>query len=270
MEYACSVCEYTSSIKTDVIRHINRKKSCGSGNKEVVEIPIDIICEFCNKTFSTKAHLKDHIKKRCKQKDTMKDAIKIKEQAEKIKELEMQLKERQTTIINNTNNTNNTNNNTNNTTNNNCGNTYNIMVNNYENTSLEKVTDAIINKLINDTDEVYQIIPRFIKEVHFNPNIPENHNVYISSKDRSNKYIILLRHDQWEIENKNTEVDNIIYDKETNISDWVGRKGKEYPEAAEKFNEYKEQKFEPDVVKLVREGTEQVLYNNRYIVTKHN
>ena len=53
-----------------------------------------------------------------KQKDAIKDA-KIKEMADKIKELEVQLKEREKpTTINN----------------NNCGNTYNIIVNNYENT----------------------------------------------------------------------------------------------------------------------------------------
>jgi hypothetical protein len=65
-EFACSVCQYTSYIKTDVVRHINRKRSCGEGVKEIIEIPIEITCEYCNKGFSTKAHLTDHIKKYCK------------------------------------------------------------------------------------------------------------------------------------------------------------------------------------------------------------
>jgi hypothetical protein len=73
MEFGCSLCEYTSSQKENVLRHINRKKSCGVGIKEIVEIPIDIICEFCNKSFTTKKHLNDHIKNRCIGKDKAKD-----------------------------------------------------------------------------------------------------------------------------------------------------------------------------------------------------
>ena len=245
MEFACSICQYTSYIKTDVVRHINRKKSCGDGVKEIIEIPIDIFCNFCNKTFSTRAHLNDHVKNRCKQKEAIKDA-KIKQQADKIKELERRLKEKPTTV-------------------NNYGNTYNIMINNYENTSLEKISDRDFNKLIKDTDEAYQIIPRLIKEVHFNPKIPENHNICLSNRNKNNKHLQVFRNGRWEVEKKETELENLINDKETNISDWMDEKGEKYPEAMEKFNEYLEQKYDEDTAKLVREEVELLLYNNRHI-----
>jgi uncharacterized protein VirK/YbjX len=74
MEFGCSVCEYTSEQKRHVIRHINKNKSCGNGIKEIIEIPIDIICEYCNKEFSIKETLKVHIKNYCKYKDVIKDA----------------------------------------------------------------------------------------------------------------------------------------------------------------------------------------------------
>jgi len=50
------------------------------------------------------------------------------------------------------------------------------------------------------------------------------------------------------------------------LSDWIGEKGEDYPEALEKFNEYLEQKYDDDTVKLVKEQVELVLYNNRHMI----
>jgi hypothetical protein len=69
MEFACSVCGYTSSEKKNTQRHINRKKSCGKGTKKIIEIPIEIKCEYCNKDFSNITNLKYHQKNNCKFKD---------------------------------------------------------------------------------------------------------------------------------------------------------------------------------------------------------
>jgi uncharacterized protein YjgD (DUF1641 family) len=241
MEFACSICQYTSYAKIDVIRHINRKRSCGPGIKEIIEIPIEIKCEFCNKNFSTKPNLKDHIKNRCKEKDKAKD-----EEIKQLKETIKELKSKPTTI-------------------NNYG-TINILINNYENTSLEKITDKIYNKLIKGADEPYQIIPRFIKEIHFNPNIPENHNVYLSNRTKNNKHLQVYKDGHWEIKNKDVELDNLINDRETNLSDWMAEKGEKYPDAFEKFNEYLDQKYDEDVAKLIKEEVEQVLYNNKHMI----
>ncbi len=243
MEFGCSICQYTSSQKNHIIRHINKVKSCGSGIKDIIEIPIDITCEYCNKSFSTKKSLKDHQKNNCKAKDNIKDA--------RIKELEEELHKRPTI---------------NNTINNNNNNTINIIINNYEDTSLDKISDKTYNRIINDSDEVYQIIPRLIREIHFNPDLPENHNILISNRNKNNKHLQVYRNNHWEIENKDQEIDNLISDKETNLSDWIGEKGKKYPEASEKFNGYLEQKYDNDNIKLVKEGVELILYNNRHIV----
>lgn len=98
MEFGCSICGYTSSQKINVVNHINRKRSCGPGIKEIIEIPVEIKCDFCSKTFSTKQNLSYHIKNSCKKKDVAKDA--------RIKELEEQLKEaKQVTNITNNNTT---------------------------------------------------------------------------------------------------------------------------------------------------------------------
>jgi len=232
-EFGCSVCEYTSSNKINVIRHINRKKSCGPGIKEIIE--------FCNKRFSCITSLKYHMKNNCKHKDTIKDT-KIKELEEKVKELER----RPTTNI------------TQNITNN------IIIVNNYENTSLDKLTDKTYNKIIKDAEEAYKIIPNLIKHIHFNPKIPENHNIYLSNRNKNNKHLQIYKDKHWEIVNKDSEIDNLINDKETILSDWVSEKGEKYPESAEKFNEYLDQK--DDSAKLIKEEVELELYNNKHLI----
>jgi hypothetical protein len=249
MEFGCSACEYTSSKKENVLKHFNRKKNCGPGIKEIVEIPIEIKCKYCDKNFSSSTSLNYHQKHNCKNmKNQLEEENNLLKQ--KIKQLQ---KEKSTTINNN-----------NQTINNQTINI--IIVNNYEDTNLEKLTDKTYNKIIKDSDEVYQIIPRLIKEIHFNPNIPENHNIVLSNRTKNNKHLQVYRNGHWEMEKKDTEIDNLINDKETNLSDWVAEKGEKYPEAFEKFNEYLEQKYDDDVSKLVKEGVELVLYNNRHLI----
>src|SRR6185369_3536358 len=241
MEFACSVCNYTSKQKEHVLDHIKRKRSCGPGVKEVIEIPVEIKCEFCNKNFATTRTLERHMKNSCKNKDQAMQK-EIDDLRQKVKNLE---KGKSTTINNN-----------NQTINNQTINI--IIVNNYEDTNLDKITDRTYNKIIKDADEAYQIIPRLIKEIHFNPDVPENHNIVLSNKTKNNKHLQVYRNGHWEIENKAIEIDNLINDKETNLSDWVAEKGEKFPEAMEKFNEYLEQKYDEDVSKLVKEEVELV------------
>ena len=243
-EYSCSVCHYSSTLKEHIVRHINKKKSCGLGIKEIIKISIEINCEFCNKNFASTTSLKFHIKNNCKFRDSAKD--------EEIKKLKEELKEAKSVTNNNINN--------NNTVN------INFIINNYEDTALDKLTDKIYNKIIRDSDEIYQIIPRLIKEIHFNPNIPENHNVYLSNRNKNSKHLSVFRNKHWEITDKNTEINNLISDKETNLSDWIEEKGEKYPETMEKFNEYIEQKYDNDIAKLVKEEVELLLYNGRNMI----
>jgi hypothetical protein len=243
MEFACSVCQYTSPKKSSVIRHINKKQSCGPGIKEIIEIPVEISCEYCKKKFNTNGSLSRHQKDFCKHRKDV-----LEEENKKLKERIKELEKRPMS--------------TNNTYNDNR--TY-IVVNNYENTNMKRLNDGDYIKILEDSEEPYRIIPKLIQEVHFNPNFPENHNIRLSNRNRNNKHLQVYRNNHWEIQDKDTEIGNLISDKETNLSDWIDQKGKKYPEALEKFNEYLDQKYDEDIAKLVKDEVEQLLYNNRHM-----
>jgi hypothetical protein len=248
MKYKCSQCNYISNQRSNIISHINKKKKCSEGIKEILEVPYNINCEFCKGKFSCDKSLKRHIKNGCTQQVLIKEA-KIKELEEKVKELERSQIKNTNIIIHNRK-------------------TDNIVVVNYEDTKLDHIKDNIYDQIIKN-EETYQIIPKFIKYVHFNSEIPENHNISISNRNKHNKHMNIFKNGQWEIIDKNTEIDNIINDRETNINDWICKKKDEYPEAAEIFNDYLEQKDDEDTAKLIKEEVELVLYNNRNLVKKN-
>ena len=242
MEFLCSNCNKKFDSKLNCQRHID--KVCKDAKLVVNNIIIQ--CEYCNSFFTTKAILNRHLKN-CKanKNDLIEENKRLKE---KVKQLE--LEKNQTQI--------------NHTTNNNI--TQVIVLNNYNETDLSKLTDKLISDLIIDADESYKIIPNLIKHVHFNSESPENHNICLPNKNSNNKYMNVFREGQWQAAIKNTEVDNIISDKETQLGDWVTEKGKKFPEAKEKYNDYLEQKYEPDIAKLIKEEVELVLYNGRHMI----
>jgi hypothetical protein len=62
MEFRCSVCNYTSEYKKSIERHFENKAKCGDGKPELIEVPIEIKCESCNKLFTTKYNMRKHTK----------------------------------------------------------------------------------------------------------------------------------------------------------------------------------------------------------------
>ena len=75
-------------------------------------------------------------------------------------------------------------------------------------------------------------VPSLIKEVHFNPNVPENHNIYISNI--KNKYAMVYDGTRWEIKDQDETIDKLIIDQEYAIEEWIGI-GEKYPKAMEKY-----------------------------------
>jgi hypothetical protein len=159
MEFKCSACDYTSPYKIALDKHVNKKNKCGE-NPIVISVPIDIICEYCNKQYKSKDNLAQHLKI-CK--------VKKSNFEEENRILKRQLDEanRKLSSINiNSNNTNNT-----------INNNITIQLRPYNDPRLPDDMDDIYE----DAWEKQRSIPTYIERVHFSEDYPENHNLCITN-----------------------------------------------------------------------------------------
>lgn len=220
--------------------HINRKHKCNCKLSDIDEITIDTCIYYgfkcdCDTFFDSYDECELH-KKECK------DCI--------ILDLKNKLQDKGD--VNITNNTNN--NNTNNIQ-------INIVLNSYKDTDVSKLTDK---HYINAINKMFMSIPTLIKHVHFNPNIPENQNIYISNM--RNGHVMVYNSDtkNWDARPKEEMINRIIYDREYDIQEWLDCD--KYPNAKQKFEEYLEKKESDEVQQMIKEEVELALYNNRNVI----
>ena len=89
----------------------------------------------------------------------------------------------------------------------------NVYINNYGNENLDYLTEGYLTSLLK--------IPcgsvlTLLKDIHFNPNHPENHNVKIPN--RKEKFAIVYMNGQWKLRKK-SEVISSMVDMSYNIVD---------------------------------------------------
>jgi hypothetical protein len=85
--YKCSECHYVTEYRTNLINHINKINKCSINQATIIEIKVDIRCEYCQNSYSYKKCLDRHIQT-CKLKP---DFNLIKEE---VKEVKNQVKEK--------------------------------------------------------------------------------------------------------------------------------------------------------------------------------
>ena len=231
MEFECSLCQYKSGKKENVKRHISNK----CYDAEILEIEVDISCDFCHKEFATITSLTRHFKT-CKVKKNSLEAELIKKDEEnkllkdKIKELEA----KPTTINNNT-------------TNNNI----NIII------QLRPYNDP---RLPDDMDDIYEdawskkkSIPTFIERLHLNDELPENHNMCITNL--KTKLAKVFTEQGWTTKDEDKLLDEIITQSNRLLDKWVKAK-KNRKEYENDFIEYLEEvgkkRFNEDTKKELR------------------
>ena len=165
------------------------------------------LCSFCDKSFSSKAHMRRHEMHRCKFNTNFKDKYNKSEKEKKklYKYIESMLEENGKTINNTTMNTHNTINN-NQTIN-------NIVLNSYGHEDLTHITDQVLENLIKGPGTM---ITELTKMIHFNENKPQNMNVYIPNK--RDKHVKTFIGCEWVLEDKRHRILDIL-DKSYNLLD---------------------------------------------------
>ena len=168
------------------------------------QTPINkFICEFCNKSFSRSDSLRRHKNNFCTKKkeqqneiiNKMKIELEVakKEKESMLREMELLLDKVGDTNIQNQ--------------------QINIHINSYGNENLDYITSDDITNLVNIP---YAAIPKLLKNIHFHPKHPENHNIKITNK--KSRLANIWKGNKWEVIDKKEVISNMI-DKGYDILD---------------------------------------------------
>ena len=289
MEYTCEYCNFNTKKKYNYDKHIlsNKHKLVESklavnlktpqsqhlvnieSSQSQPETPpksaIVFECKYCEQKFKFKQSMYRHIKYSCTKNKTedLTELVRLlnlqleqqKNQLEhKDKQLETQTKQIEKLMEKLEINTYNTNsNNTINVTN-------NINLLNYDKTDTSHLTDKDYEKCIK---HVYDCVVKMIEKVHFNPEKPENMNLYISNI-KSN-HIMMYKDNKWLLVN-NAEVESIYADKDNLIHEWIELNKIKDTELLGQFN--KCTNMDESSLKRVYDKVKLLLFNQRDVVRK--
>jgi hypothetical protein len=288
VNYVCSKCKKVFKQKGHYKAHLNKKFPCydkstentnhkSSKNKKITKSSKkgakahnneQYECKFCNKIFSKKFNLNRHYETCKSKKDYEEDDLKEKMFELLLKKMEKQEENYEKRIeklqdqISKL-NTNTINYNTYNTTNN----TQNIQVLAYDKTDISHLKDKDYNKVLKRGNFC---VPNLVDAIHFNPNKPENHNIYIPNMKTG--FIMCWNGKSWDIRNREDVIDD-IYDDKSNLlidklDEWEEIGYKLDPIIMTKFKRFLG-KMDDDIVKnKVKEEIRFLLYNKRNIISK--
>lgn len=221
-EYVCKRCHYKTSARMSMVNHLQRKTTCVATYEDVSVSQLledlecmhqagkNIRCE-CGKVFSTRNGLHRHQQHGCPKSENSE----MQELRKKVAALEKELTAMRASAGNNAavvSNTDNitTINNTDNSTTNNI--TFMINVdgqtikrNSFGQESLAHITPEFLLQCLLEMD---QGITALIKDIHFNPNVPENHNVF--SKSLKYKTFQVYQDNKWIHADQNLTLDAMI------------------------------------------------------------
>jgi len=207
--YKCNNCNKYFNKKYNYIVHKNRKIKCN-------ERKYTLNCVYCKKAFTTKSSVTRHIKNSCKViKQRDEERKNIFDELQKLREENKQLKEKlleqntNTQIINNT-----TNNTTNNTNNINNGTVNNITIIAH---GKEDISEIGLKKILLAVSKGYSTPLKLTEAIHFNPEHPEFHNVYIPNIN--NSYAMIYDGKDWKLVQKSELIDELYMDKVDYVHD---------------------------------------------------
>lgn len=252
----CTKCGKSFGNLGDLARHENKKFTC------IIEERY--LCKYCDKKLFNASSLKRH--------KTICVGQKVLDGQEKIKSMEKNIKQLENTIddlkkqqkpnqqLNAGNKITNTNINTNNSNNKINDNSIKVNINilPHDKTSYYMENEPV-KKIMK---KGYKSVPELIKELHFNPDHPENHNVYISNTRDSNVHV--FDGVSWNLEDKTAVIDGLY----SNSSDYLATRYEELIDELDqptvtKFGRFKDEMDDVKVVAQVKKDINLTLYNNR-------
>ena len=217
-------------------------------------------CAGCKKYFSKNCHMRRHEKKCPKKKHF--DELEDLDRQVALKEREMRLVKTQNkshpVVIGTQNNNNNTQIN---------NNTVNVNILPYENTDVSHLTDRDYQRAFN---RAAMCVPQILEKVHFDPEQPQNHNVYISSMN--NKYIKLHNGKRWNLRDREETLEDLFADAEYMLENkleiWQEEEDPKSERATKKFEIYLKVKETETLYNKIKQELKLLLFNNRSLITE--
>jgi hypothetical protein len=274
-EYKCDICDkqfaYFKNLKYHKEQNVCNPSEKQSNDKNVK-------CRLCDKQFTTMTSMYRHMRTTCivkKKEDKAKNDIferlveieekykEIKEENKEIKEENKELKQKVKKIEKSTKTTNNINNGTINAPiNNGIINTNQIILVGYGHEDMKKFKIEDIVKALNGFNTPLNLT----QLIHFNPEYPEYHNIYIPNM--RDKYAMKYddKCEQWELMDTKELIDKIYENKrdyiDENLDDFINSLS---PSRRAALNRWLTIDDEHDKVKEVKESIKLFLYNKRNI-----
>ena len=255
-KFNCECCQFSTHLLANYERHTRTQKHLreSTKNQQKVNIPekkvnkkSTFFCKYCDKNFAHKQSMYYHIKYSCKQNtdEDLKELVrlmnqKIETQAKQIDKLMSKLE-----IHGNVNIQNNTVN--------------NIQLLAYKNTDISHLTDK---DYISCIKQVNYCVKQLIEKIHFNPEKPENMNIYISNiKD---KYMMVYDGINWTLSTTEYELTKIYEEKEYLLEEWL--EDNRFPEIKEKFVRYLNNKENDDTLNMIKDDIKLMMYNKKKLI----
>lgn len=260
MKFTCNCCKYETELKSNLDKHYNTKR-----HKSISSItePIKYECKYCGQNYKHRQSLSKHIKYSCmKNKDEdLKEFVRLlnvrlenqdKQIESQTKQIETQSKQIEKLMgkleITGSFNTTNIHN--------------NITLLAYEKTDTSHLTDDDYKKCIK---KVNFCVKNLIEKIHFNPNKPENMNIYISNM--KDKYLMVYDGTNWNLANKNDQLEKLYDDKEIMLEEWL--ETNKDTEMKEKFLRYLNNKETDECLNMIKEEIKLMMYNKKQICLKN-
>jgi hypothetical protein len=143
----------------------------------------------------------------------------------------------------------------------------NIIINCFGNENLDYITDKVI---LHCMERIYGSIPLLIEKIHFDPEHPENHNVYIPNKKLPHAKIMNHKR-EWQIVNKKDTIENMMDIGYNMLDEKFQEKGHELTDfKQQRFRDFKD-KYEEGNKKTQREirnNVEKVITDKKNVCIK--
>ena len=158
-------------------------------------------------------------------------------------------------------------------------NTNNVIVTNILNYKDTDISHLTANDYVRAIQQVNDAIPTIMKKIHFNPQKPENMNIYIPNiKD---KYILIFNENEWQIKSRSKEVNDLIEDKYFILKEWYDEnlRDRDISENMdqESYNFLKKnfEKFDANIEndetkQIIKDEIIMFLYNKRNMIIKNS